>query len=279
MANHISVVMAVHNRVANVDMALQSWALQTYKDFHVVVADDGSTENVEGLIKRYGRIMEIYYKRVGEKPKGCAAALNAGVGTVHGRTTHIWFTDGDIVFNSSAMGHAYQDLLNYPGRVITGRYDWMPAMKITASDLKYRFAKFVNCQLPRVGLERDMEKQPDHRVKLARPGTNWFDHNLLDNCKAVLGASVIIPVKAWWDVEGWDEHIPGANANDCDFGWCLTDAGYKLLTCEKIIGYHQWHKRDAKFLSQYKVSLPYIFRKHGQPVPDEYKQYDTESVE
>jgi len=274
MTNHISVVMAVHDRRENVERALYAWQLQDCKDFHVVVADDGSTEDIKGLCKKYAKVMELYYRRVGEKPQGCAVALNAGVNTVHGRTTHIWFTDGDLVFNTQAMTHAYQDLVAYPDRVITGRYDWMPPMKITLSDLKYRFNRFVNCQLPRMGLDTNAEKRQDHRVKLAHPGTNWFDHNLLDNCKPVLGASVIIPVKAWWDVEGWDEHIPGANANDCDFGWCLTDKGYKLLTCESIIGYHQWHPRDAAFLARYKESMPYIFRKHGQPVPKEYQQYD-----
>ena len=276
MVNHISVVMAVHNRIDSVERSLYAWSLQDCKDFHVVVADDGSTDDIKKLCEKYSKVMEVYYKRVGEKPKGCAVALNAGVNTVHGRTTHIWFTDGDIIFNPHAMSHAYEDLLEFPGRVITGRYDWIPHMRITLSSLKYSFQKFVDCKLPPAIKGETMQVRKDHRLTTKHTGDNWFDHNLLDSCRAILGASVIIPVKAWWDVKGWDEHIPGANANDCDFGWCLDDAGYKLLTCGQIIGYHQWHPRSEKFLALYKVSLPYIFRKHGEPVPAEYKQYDTE---
>jgi len=277
MANHISVVMAVHNRISNVERSIYAWSLQDCKDFHIVVADDGSTDDIAGLCKKYAKRMELYYRRIEGVGGNPAVALNAGVNTIHGRTTHIWFTDGDIIFNPHAMSHAYEDLLAFPGRVIAGRYDWMPPMKITLSDLRYRFQRFVNCQLPTSGLNATMEKRADHRFKLAIAKGNWFAHKLLDDCRPVLGASVIIPVKAWWDIDGWDENIPGANANDHDFGWCLTDKGYKLLTCEEIIGYHQYHPRNIQFLDRWKESMPYIFKKHGEPLPDEYKEFDTES--
>lgn len=272
MTNHICVVMAVHNRIKSVRLALHSWSLQTRKDFSIVVADDASTEDMPRLVREYPGV--LYVSTGGPLPRTCPVALNVGTKAVPPETTHIWYTDGDIIFNPHAVAHAYGHLAEHPTRVIAGRYDWMPPMRITPQDLEKRFPLFRNCQLPMLPVPgAPTARRHDHR--LVRHATDWFKHKLLDSCGAVLGANVIIPLQAWSDIGGWDEHIPGANANDCDFGWCLTDAGYHLLTCQDIMGYHQWHPRDLAFLALYQVSLPYIFRKHGQPVPERYQPFDT----
>lgn len=268
----ICVVMAVHNRLPSVHRALHSWSLQTQKNFTLVLADDGSIVDIAGLVKIYRDSLCILYCRREEGGNG-PAVLNKGTLLAPQETTHIWYTDGDIIFNNRAMEAAYRHIEEHPNRVIAGRYDWMPPMDFSPSDLEQDFQKFVDCGFPHRG-PGVPRRRFDHRVRGGRE-SSWFQHRLFDGCGAVLGANVIIPIQAWHDIGGWDEHIPGANANDCDFGWCLTDAGYRLLTCECIVGYHQWHPRDSRVLALYKVSLPYIFRKHGREVPDQWKPYDT----
>ena len=278
---HMCVVMAVHNRIENVRRALQSWALQTRRDFSLVIADDASTDDIQGLVEEYKWAFNlIYVSTGGEKPRTVPVALNMGTKAAPPETTHIWYTDGDIIFHNNAMRAAYDHVRDYSERVIAGRYDWMPPMSFAPRDLEHEFQRFVDCDFPRPDVATSiLQRHPDHRTR--RHGSNWFKHRLLDACGAVLGANIIIPIQAWHDIKGWDEHIPGANANDCDFGWCLTDAGYTLLTCQCIMGFHQWHLRDKAVLDLYKVSLPYIFRKHGKPVPEQWRAYDThqESVD
>jgi len=273
---HICVVMAVHNRIENVRRSVHAWSLQTRKDFTLVIADDASKEPIEEIAIEYRNKFHVRYVRTsGRRAQKVAGTLNMGTRTIPGVTTHIWYTDGDIIFRKDAIDHAYKHIHEYPQRVIIGRYDWMPPMLITQKDLEHHFDTFVACELPALrvsALDGQKERRKDHRLKVH--GGTWFEHTLLDECRAILGANTIVPVKAWEDVGGWDEHIPGANANDCDFGWCLTDAGYKALTCGDTIGYHQWHRRSTAFLNKYKLSMPYIFRKHGKPVPKAYREYD-----
>jgi len=249
MVDHISVVMAVHNRIDHVREALQYWAMQTRRDFTLVVADDASTDPIRELALEYSSLFHVRHVYTGGSiPLKVAATLNVGTKVVPPETTHVWYTDGDLLFPPNAIENAYKHISEHPGRVLAGRYDWLPESGKRAG------------------------ARPDHRLRVH--GENWFANQLLDSCGGILGANVIIPIKAWRDVGGWDENIPGNNANDCDFGWCLTDAGYHLLTCDDIMGYHQWHPRNAKELSRYKESMPYIFRKHGLPVPEQYKEYD-----
>ena len=83
-----------------------------------------------------------------------------------------------------------------------------------------------------------------------------------------------MPIQAFHDTGGWDEHIPGCNANDNDFGRLLTREGYGALSCNHITGYHQWHPRDGQGLKEGTgIALIYIFRKWGQEVPDYYKPF------
>jgi len=251
----IAVVMAVCNRIQNVRMAIHSWSLQTNQDFTLIVADDGSTDPIEQLVQTYAPRMSIAYCRQ-EGPQGVAVNLNHASRFV--TDDYIWYTDGDIIFNPGAVESACSHIQTHPDRVIAGRYDWMREQVITEIDIEHDFGKLAASVF-----------SLDHRKPL------WFKHKLAEKCNAILGANFIIPRQAYWDVGGWDENIPGSNANDCDFGWCLSDEGYKLLTCDCIMGYHQWHPSDGdtKKLGAARA-LPYIFRKHGQPVPVQWQPYD-----
>jgi len=253
--------MAVYNRLQNVHMALHSWSLQTRKDFSIVVADDGSDDNIAGLVEKYKAMnIQHYRKRYGN----VAVILNKGTALVPEETTHIWYTDGDIIRGKGAMEAAHKSIEEYPERVIIGRYDWLPKMHFTKHIVEHKFDHITNV----AGI------RPDHRVDPMRYGADFFDHKLLKGCGALLGANFIMPLDAWFEVGGWDEHIPGCNANDCDLGWALTYAGYEALTCNHIGGYHQWHPSDGAAKNEgANIALVYIFRKHGRPLPARLKPY------
>lgn len=257
--SHICVVMGVYNRAVNVRNALHSWSLQTRKDFSVVVVDDGSDDDILSVVREFDGVLATQFYR---QPRGTrkeeARALNKGTLLAPPQTTHIWYTDGDIVFNPKAMEAAYGHTEEYPKRVIAGRYDYLPQIEIAPEHF---------------GILTGRITRKDHRTRGS--GANWFEHKLLPNCRAILGSNVIVPLAAWQESRGWDEHIPGDRAEDCDFGWSLSDAGYELLTCSCITGYHQWHPSAGVKGEGLEKALPYIFRKHGEEVPDRWKEKES----
>ncbi|HUT15995.1 MAG TPA: glycosyltransferase [Anaerolineae bacterium] len=260
MTSHICVVMAVYNRLNNVHMALHSWSLQTRKDFSIVVADDGSSDDIAGLVEKYGGMNIQHYRR---RYGNVAVMLNKGTALVPEETTHVWYTDGDIVRDKGAMEWAYEHIEEHPEHIIMGRYDWLPAGELSEHILEHDFQS----------IGRRGEVRPDHRVGTGRYGASFFDHKLFDD-NPLLGGNFIMPLDAWFEIGGWDEHIPGCNANDCDLSWCLNGAGYHSMTCDHIGGYHQWHPSDGKAKKEGAcVSLVYIFRKHGKPLPPLYQPY------
>lgn len=87
----VSVIVPSYNRAHLLGRALRSVARQTYKDFEVIVVDDGSTDDTEGVVKEFPSLNIRYIRH--ERNKGEAAARNTGVMAARGE--FIAFLDSD----------------------------------------------------------------------------------------------------------------------------------------------------------------------------------------
>ncbi len=70
----ISVVIATYNRAALLGETLESVLRQSFKDFEIVVVDDGSTDDTPKLAQSYGHAIR-YFR---QENRGAAAARNLG---------------------------------------------------------------------------------------------------------------------------------------------------------------------------------------------------------
>lgn len=87
----VSIIIPTYNRAHLLGRAIQSVLNQTYKDFELIVVDDGSTDNTEQIVRSFSdeRIRYVRHK----KNKGVAAARNTGIKTARGE--YMAFQDSD----------------------------------------------------------------------------------------------------------------------------------------------------------------------------------------
>lgn len=111
----VSVIIPVYNGVQYIKGAVESVLNQTFKDFEIIVIDDGSTDDTKIVLKEWvqeGRIKYIY-----QKNKGLSSARNTGITHAQGR--YLKFLDCDDVLYSKQLELQVEHLKNKPENVIS----------------------------------------------------------------------------------------------------------------------------------------------------------------
>jgi glycosyltransferase involved in cell wall biosynthesis len=91
----VSVIIPTYNRAHIITRAIQSVLDQTYKDFEIIIVDDGSTDNTESVVKSFND-NRIIYIRSNNTNKGVASARNIGIKL--SKAEYIAFQDSDDVW-------------------------------------------------------------------------------------------------------------------------------------------------------------------------------------
>jgi glycosyltransferase involved in cell wall biosynthesis len=89
----VSVIIPTYNRAALIGEAIASALAQTFRDFEIIVADDGSTDNTAQVVAQFGSAIKFIALPHRGQP---AATRNAGLQQANGE--FIAFLDSDDVY-------------------------------------------------------------------------------------------------------------------------------------------------------------------------------------
>ncbi|WP_394751996.1 glycosyltransferase family 2 protein [Crenothrix sp.] len=102
----ISVIICTKNRPELLLEAVDSVLAQTWRNWELIIVDDGSSESVEPLVSRHLKSQQAKFSFVRhEHSQGIAVARNVGVGNASGR--YLYFLDDDDLL----INHSLQILL------------------------------------------------------------------------------------------------------------------------------------------------------------------------
>lgn len=97
--HRVSVIIPTYNYGKYIEKAIDSVLAQTYKDFEIIVVDDGSTDNTKELIEtKYRNRIRYFY----QENKGAPVARNRGVEESSGQ--YLAFLDADDIFYPENLG-------------------------------------------------------------------------------------------------------------------------------------------------------------------------------
>jgi glycosyltransferase involved in cell wall biosynthesis len=134
----VSVFVPNYNYARYLPECLDSILAQTYHDFEIVIADDGSTDNSHEVLMDYqSRYPEKihYYWHPGHANKGVAATSNLAISKSQGEYL-AWTGSDDVWYPQKlelqvaqldhdprlGMVYSYADFLDSEGRILPGRY-------------------------------------------------------------------------------------------------------------------------------------------------------------
>ena len=119
----ISVVIPLYNKAQSIRKTLDSVLAQTYKDFEIVVVDDGSTDDSANVAEAvlcectvYG--VECKGKIIRTANGGVSSARNEGILAAKGE--YIAFLDGDDLWHPEYLETLHQLIVDYPNAALYG---------------------------------------------------------------------------------------------------------------------------------------------------------------
>jgi glycosyltransferase involved in cell wall biosynthesis len=119
----ITVLMPVYNAAGYIAEAIESVLLQTFRDFELLIVNDGSTDGTTNVIRSFNddRIVLIE-----QENQGVAAALNNGLR--HARADYIARFDADDICYPERLEKQYHFIRSNPDYIVVGSAaDYMDA--------------------------------------------------------------------------------------------------------------------------------------------------------
>ncbi len=110
----ISIIIPVFNQAAKLIKTLESINKQSYRDYEVIIINDGSSDSVDILCGNYLKRLESsnHYLFLNQENKGAPAARNRGAREAKG--DYLFFCDADAVLNPRALEILLQTLAANP---------------------------------------------------------------------------------------------------------------------------------------------------------------------
>jgi glycosyltransferase involved in cell wall biosynthesis len=132
----VSVVIPTYNRAHLLRACLQSITRQTYRDFEIVVVDDGSTDNTAEVVAAFAPLARYFW----QENQGIPGALNRGLREARGE--YVSFLASDDALVSQTLEVEVQALEANPGVGLVYGQAWQMNEKGTLTSLrKPGFAK------------------------------------------------------------------------------------------------------------------------------------------
>lgn len=108
----ISVVIPTFNRAYILNNAIDSVLGQSYKNWELIIVDDGSTDNTKELVKSYKNKRVKYFKKENAGP---CAARNYGISKAHGKW--ITYVDSDDILFPNCIEVMIENIEAHPRAV------------------------------------------------------------------------------------------------------------------------------------------------------------------
>lgn len=108
----VSVIIPTYNRAWCLREAVDSAAVQDFRDFEIIVVDDGSTDETARLLEEYGESL----RALRQPRRGVSAARNAGIAAARGEL--IAFLDSDDIWLPGKLARQVEFFRRRPDALI-----------------------------------------------------------------------------------------------------------------------------------------------------------------
>jgi GT2 family glycosyltransferase len=277
----ISIIVPVFNRVESLELTLIGFMQQSYKNFEIIIVNDGGIATIEDVVNKFKNDMDIKY--IYQQHLGRAATRNRALGIASGE--YLIFNDDDRIPSRDFLYHHLRILQENRDVVTIGKKhellhnkEFLPQIDstkviefarknvdsyqkifcdeekctFTASDLNNKFDSTLN--------KWDFGISGDNRIDVI----NSYGNNLAEvRLGWMLATTANIGVnRAKFEPIIFDEMYQGWGMEDTDYAYQLYKNGAKFQYVPGAINYHQVHYRDDDNFTQLRENIRFFCYKY-----------------
>lgn len=251
MSPSVSVIISTYNQPEWLKKVLIGYEQQTFHDFEIIIADDGSTKQTKKIVDEFCNRLKLTIRHIWQEDEGFRKNKILNRAIVLSKSDYLLFSDGDCIPRNDFV--AKHMSLRKDGCFLSGGYFKLPkdiSNSITENDIINQ-----NCFNKEWLLGKGLRKN----FKLNKLTSNGFKEIFLNK---------ITPTKATWDgmnASGWKNDIVAVNGfdermtyggEDRELGERLMNYGVKPLQIRySAICVHLHHERSYKTESAFQKNL------------------------
>ncbi|MCF7790924.1 MAG: glycosyltransferase [Victivallales bacterium] len=238
----VSYIISFYNNINALELILSALKRQTYKNFEVIIADDGSRKEIVDRIKKLHSHYSFPIKHVWHNDLGWRKTkiLNKAV-TVSGGN-YLIFTDGDCIPHKCFIKNHWEQREN--DKVLTGRRAFLTkfiSKKLTQKNVE---KGILEKSFLIISLVMGLFRKGKHISKGIYIKNHYFRKLLSKKNKEILGSNFSIHKESLLKINGFDErYLAPGTGEDTDIFVRIKNAGLqvKYLNHSAIL-YHIYHK-------------------------------------
>lgn len=237
----VSLIISTYNWPAALEASLVTACRQSYADYEIIVADDGSGQETRDVIARVSASMRKPILHAWHEDKGFRLAMIRNRAVAQASGEYVVFVDGDCLLPRDFIkNHVW--LAQKKCFVAGSRVQFVPAITAQLLQKPSQIPDFTKLKLVQVWLQRQIRrihpilKWPFQSLRHRRP-TKW---------QGAVGCNIAVWREDYDAVNGFDNEFIGWGREDSEFIMRLIHSGV-MRKDGKLCSYvlHLYHKKGS----------------------------------
>lgn len=239
----LSLIISFYNKIQILEKVLESVALQTFRNFEVIIADDGSKESVVERIRQIQKDYSFTIKHIWHEDTGWRKNEILNKAVCAAETEYLVFIDGDCILEPHFLDDHYNARKH--GEVVTGRRvmltpkvtDRLLAQKLSPKSFKFGLFFQLLVETLFYGKKTLLERM----IRMPKCLRHIF---IKERKRYILGCNFSLHKADLLSVNGFDERFqyPGYG-EDIDLEFRLARKGIPSVSRKcQVVQFHCYHK-------------------------------------
>lgn len=258
----VSLIVAVYKDVQALDLIVKALHHQTYKNFELVIAEDGQNPAMAEYIKK---IQNLSFLHTTQEDKGIQKTRSMNNGIIASTGQYLIFIDGDCIpYSTFIEAHV---ALSEPKTVLSGRRvnlgpKYSELIRTNKLDSYFLEKNYVRKYL---SVAKDAIEKHTEAGFYFNP-KKWFYRNILkyrNSSTALLGCNYSCFKEDMLAINGYDESYgETAVGDDTDIDWRMRSYGCTIKTAKNAANlFHLYHSRGFREVIDHTAAFSEMYRK------------------